>query len=48
LPTRLRDMGVTQADFDGIPAAAVADHSTPTNPRTVTDADCQAMLEAAF
>lgn len=48
LPTRLRDIGVTQADFNGIPAAAVADHSTPTNPRTVTDADCQALLEAAF
>lgn len=48
LPTRLRDMGVTQQDFEGIPAAAVADHSTPTNPRTVTQDHCQVMLDAAF
>ncbi|MCH2201181.1 MAG: iron-containing alcohol dehydrogenase [Fuerstiella sp.] len=48
LPTRLRDMGVTREDLAGIPAAAMADHSTPTNPRQVTEADCQAMLDAAF
>lgn len=48
LPTRLRDMGVTQEDFAGIPKAAVADHSTPTNPREVTESDCQALLDAAF
>ena len=48
LPGRLRDMGVTREDLAEIPAEAVADHSTPTNPRQVTEADCQAMLEAAF
>jgi alcohol dehydrogenase class IV len=48
LPTRLRDMGVAAEDLAGIPAAAVADHSTPTNPRPVTTGDCLMMLEAAF
>lgn len=48
LPTRLRDMGVQPEDFEGIPAAAVADHSTPTNPCKVTAGDCLMLLEAAF
>ncbi|MDA0834928.1 MAG: iron-containing alcohol dehydrogenase [Planctomycetota bacterium] len=48
LPLRLRDMGITQNDLDTIPAAAMHDHSTPTNPRMLTLADCHAVLASAW
>lgn len=48
LPARLRDIGLTEADLADIPAAAMADHSTPTNPRPLTEADCRSVLQAAF
>ena len=48
LPTTLREMGVTREDLAGIPAAAMQDHSTPSNPRELAESDCLAVLEAAF
>jgi len=48
LPLRLRDIGVTGSDLDGIPDAALRDHSTPTNPRPVTEADCREILGLAL
>lgn len=48
LPLRLRDMGVETSDLGGIPALAMQDHSTPSNPRRVTLDYCRAVLEAAW
>ena len=48
LPTRLVEMGVTRQDLEGIPGAAMEDHSTPSNPRPFTVADCRAVLDAAY
>ncbi|MEX0726396.1 MAG: iron-containing alcohol dehydrogenase [Planctomycetaceae bacterium] len=48
LPLRLREMGVGKADLHSIPAAAMNDHSTPSNPRPLTRADCRTVLEAAW
>jgi alcohol dehydrogenase class IV len=48
LPARLSEMGVTSDDLSGIPAAAMADHSTPTNLREMTEDDCRTLLEAAL
>ncbi len=48
LPGRLRDLGVTREDLTDIPRAALRDHSTPTNPREVTEADCRDLLLQAL
>ena len=48
LPARLSDLGVERADLVGIAAAAMCDHSTASNPRDMTLADCEAMLQAAL
>ena len=48
LPQSLGAMGVVERDLEGIPAAAVADHSTPSNPRPVTMEDCLAILTDAL
>ncbi|MFN8828343.1 MAG: iron-containing alcohol dehydrogenase [Labrys sp. (in: a-proteobacteria)] len=48
LPTSLSAMGLTRDVFEAIAAGALADHSTPTNPRKATAADFLALLEAAF
>ncbi|MCH2374229.1 MAG: iron-containing alcohol dehydrogenase [Planctomycetes bacterium] len=48
LPVRLRDLGVTADDLQGIPQAAVEDHSTPTNPRQVDVANAKTVLQAGF
>lgn len=48
LPLRLRDLGVTHEDLETIPPAALADHSTPSNPRTVTEEDCRRILDEAY
>ena len=44
LPERLSDLGVTDADLERIPDMAMADHSTPTNPREVTADECRNLL----
>ncbi len=48
LPLSLSAMGVVASDLTDIPAAAVQDHSTPTNPRAFTAADCQTVLQVAL
>ena len=48
LPTRLADLDVTHEDLAGIAAAAMKDHSTASNPREMTLADCEALLQAAL
>ncbi len=48
LPTRLSELGLSVADLDGIAAAALEDHSTPSNPRQVTLDDAAQILEAAL
>ncbi len=48
LPLSLSAMGVEAGDLADIPAAAVQDHSTPTNSRAFTAADCQTVLQAAM
>ena len=48
LPSQLRDMGVSTEDLDGIPEAAMDDHSTPSNPRPLSVDDCRAVLNQAF
>lgn len=48
LPLTLSEMGVVPGDLDGIAAAAMADHSTPSNLRDMTEDDCQQILEAAL
>ncbi|MFN0195182.1 MAG: iron-containing alcohol dehydrogenase [Planctomycetaceae bacterium] len=48
LPTRLRDMGLSQDDLISIPEFAVQDHSTPTNPRPFSISDCATILREAW
>ena len=48
LPGSLKEMGAPQASFDAMAKAALADHSTATNPRPVGEDDFLALLEAAW
>ena len=48
LPARLSDLGVTESDLDRIPGLAMADHSTPTNPREVTVDECRNILRVSL
>jgi alcohol dehydrogenase class IV len=48
LPKTLREMGVPSRVFGVTAAAAVADHSTATNPRAVAEAEFNQILEEAF
>jgi len=48
LPSRLSELGVDASDLADIPAAAMQDHSTPCNPRQMTESDCRAVLLAAL
>lgn len=48
LPITLSEMGVEESDLRGIAKLAMADHSTPTNPRVPTETDCQSLLETAM
>ena len=48
LPITLSEMGVSASDFSGIAALAMADHSTPSNPRVPTEDDCADLLAAAL
>jgi alcohol dehydrogenase class IV len=48
LPTSLKEMNVPPAVFDAMAQAALADHSTATNPRSVTEADFRRLLEEAY
>ena len=48
LPTRLGDLGVRDDMLAGAAAAAVLDHSTATNPRTVDQRQYEALLRAAM
>jgi alcohol dehydrogenase class IV len=48
LPTRLRDMGVTREDLAAVLPGVLRDHSTATNPRPITPADAEALLDAAY
>jgi alcohol dehydrogenase class IV len=48
LPKTLREMGVPSRVFGATAAAGVADHSTATNPRAVTEAEFKQILEDAF
>ncbi len=47
LPGSLSAMGLDRGVFEAIATAALADHSTPTNPRKTTAQDFLALLEAA-
>lgn len=48
LPQRLSELGVTESDLESIPKLAMADHSTPTNPRTMTIEDCHILLRVSM
>ena len=48
LPKSLREMGVPMQVLPAMAAAAVADHSTATNPRPASQDDFAALLEAAY
>jgi alcohol dehydrogenase class IV len=48
LPATLGAMGVTAEHLDGISEAALADHSTPSNPRTMDLKGCREVLEASM
>ena len=48
LPDRLADLGVEQSDLDPLADAAIADHSTATNPAPMTTEDCATMYTAAL
>jgi 4-hydroxybutyrate dehydrogenase len=48
LPACLKDMGAPRETFDAMAKAALADHSTATNPRPVTQEDFRALLDAAW
>lgn len=48
LPANLKAMGVTTDDISGIIDAAVADHTTATNPRPLQAADYEALFEDAL
>ncbi len=48
LPQKLADLGVTETDLEPLAAKAFADHSTPTNPRTLTVEDCRMLYQQAL
>jgi alcohol dehydrogenase class IV len=48
LPTRLRDMGVTQTDLEACVPGAIKDHSNQTNPRQANESDIRALYHAAW
>src|SRR6185503_4564530 len=48
LPTRLRDMSITQADLEACLPGASKDHSNQTNPRPATPADLRDLYFAAW
>lgn len=48
IPTRLRELGVTREQLDGIAAAALDDNAHKTNPRPMQQADYLAVLQAAY
>lgn len=48
LAARLSDLGVPQDVFPEMAKRALADHSHPTNPRALTEADYAALLRAAW
>ncbi|MCA9057437.1 MAG: iron-containing alcohol dehydrogenase [Planctomycetaceae bacterium] len=48
LPGRLSELGILPNELDLLPEAAMQDHSTPTNPRSVTFEDCAALYSAAW
>jgi alcohol dehydrogenase class IV len=48
LPASLSTMGAPRETFDAMAKAALADHSTATNPRPASEADFRALLDAAW
>ena len=48
LPATLREVGLREEDLAPIAAAAVLDHSTPTNPRPCSAEDFLALLKAVY
>jgi alcohol dehydrogenase class IV len=48
MPKRLADMGVPTQVLSNVAAAALADHSTATNPRALTEASLLTLLEEAM
>ncbi|MBM79311.1 MAG: 4-hydroxybutyrate dehydrogenase [Planctomycetaceae bacterium] len=48
LPISLSEMGVEPVDLETIPPLAIADHSTPSNPRKAIESDCREILQAAL
>jgi 4-hydroxybutyrate dehydrogenase len=48
LPSRLSELAVTEADLEAIPQLAMADHSTPSNPREMTVEDCHNVLRLSM
>jgi alcohol dehydrogenase class IV len=48
MPATLRELGVSADVMDRIVAGAMADHSTPTNPRPLTAADAAALFMEAM
>ncbi|HUT48921.1 MAG TPA: iron-containing alcohol dehydrogenase [Alphaproteobacteria bacterium] len=48
LPANLREMGVTEEVLPAMVEGALADHSTPSNPRPAGAADFEALFEAAM
>lgn len=48
IPSRLREIGLTPADLEGIPAAALQDNAHKTNPRPLQQADYETLLQSAF
>lgn len=48
MPTRLSEMGLNEDHLKGIAALAVADHSTPTNARPISEDDFDVILQSAL
>jgi 4-hydroxybutyrate dehydrogenase len=48
LPSSLKQMGAPRDTFDAMAAAALADHSTATNPRPVNEQEFRALLDMAW
>jgi alcohol dehydrogenase class IV len=48
MPRSLKAMGAPKETFDAMAKAALADHSTATNPRPVSEAEFRALLDAAW